>query len=64
MQFATRFRYVAQEVRSLLIDGSAGGLPGSKGTRSVKRTALLALGADGGVATRQLLLQRLRPSGG
>jgi 5-methylcytosine-specific restriction endonuclease McrA len=34
MQFAARFRYVAQEVRSLLMDGSGIGLPRSRGTRS------------------------------
>jgi 5-methylcytosine-specific restriction endonuclease McrA len=34
MQFATRFRYVAQEVRFLFMDGSAGGLPGSRRTGS------------------------------
>jgi hypothetical protein len=37
MQIATRFRYIAQEVRSLLMDGSGGGLPGSRETRSRKR---------------------------
>jgi len=37
MQFATRFRYVAQEVRSLLTDCSGGGLPGYKGTRSRRK---------------------------
>jgi 5-methylcytosine-specific restriction endonuclease McrA len=36
MQFATRFRTVAQEVRTLLIDCSVGGLPGSIGTRPSK----------------------------
>lgn len=35
MQFVTRFRYV----RSLLLDRSVGGLPGSRGTRS-GRTAM------------------------
>jgi 5-methylcytosine-specific restriction endonuclease McrA len=37
MQFAARFRYVAQEVRSLLTDCSGGGLPGSRGTRSRRK---------------------------